>query len=51
MGYPLDQLNEEVAFVAYHLHWTQHEVMEMEHLDRRDWVARVSELNRRGNGE
>jgi hypothetical protein len=44
-------LVEEVAFVAYHLHWSQEDVMRMEHADRRGWVARISDLNRRANGE
>ena len=34
-GYPLDQLIEEVAFLAYHLHWSHDEVMDLEHRDRR----------------
>jgi hypothetical protein len=38
-----------VAFVAYHLHWPQEEIMRMEHADRRAWVTRVSDLNRRAN--
>ena len=38
-GYPLDQLIEEVAFLAYHLHWPLAEIAEFEHGDRRRWVA------------
>lgn len=51
LGYPLEQLGEEVAFIAYHLHWPERAVMQMEHADRRDWVRRVSDLNRRANEE
>ena len=51
LGYPLDQLGEEVAFVAYYLHWPQSEIMQLEHADRRDYVARISDLNRRESGE
>jgi hypothetical protein len=40
-----------VAFVAYHLHWSQEEIMRMEHADRRQWVSRVSDLNRQVNEE
>ena len=47
MGYPLDQLYEEVAFVAYHFHWPQEEVMQLEHQDRRRWVTEISAINRR----
>lgn len=49
VGYPLNQLYEEVAFVAYHLHWTQTEIMTMEHGDRRRWVKEISSINRQMN--
>ena len=39
VGYPLPQLSEEVAFVAYHFHWPQSEIMQMEHADRRRRVT------------
>ena len=38
-----------MAFIAYHFHWPEQEVMAMEHADRRDWVARISGINRRAN--
>lgn len=49
MGYPLDQLNEEVAFIAYHFHWPPQEIMNLEHRDRRAWVEHISALNQRAN--
>ena len=49
LGYPLEQLHEEVAFLAYHFHWPHQEIMAMEHAERRGWVSEVSELNRRMN--
>jgi hypothetical protein len=51
LGYPLDDLHEEVAFVAYHFHWPQGEIMAMEHAERREWVAQISAINRRVNEE
>ena len=51
MSYPLDRLVDEVAFVAYHFHWPHDEVMAMEHGDRRRWVAEISGINERMNGE
>jgi hypothetical protein len=51
IGYPLTQLSEEVAFIAYHLHWPQAEIMQMEHADRRQWVQEISSMNRRMNGD
>jgi hypothetical protein len=51
IGYPLGQLYQEVAFVAYHFHWPHDQVMELEHADRRTWVQEISEINRQMNGE
>jgi hypothetical protein len=42
-------LREEVAFVAYHFHWGRAEIMEMEHGERRRWVAEISTINREIN--
>lgn len=47
IGYPLDSLHEEVAYIAYHLNWSYDSVMGMEHMERRRWVAEVARLNRR----
>ena len=49
IGYPLTELYEEIAFVAFHFHWQEGEVMQMEHRDRRRWVTEISKLNRRIN--
>lgn len=47
IGYPIDALYEEVAFIAYHFHWSQSDVMDLEHADRRRWVERISAIHRR----
>lgn len=44
-GYPLDWLNEEMAFLAYHFHWDLNQIMHLEHADRRRWVQQISDLN------
>ncbi len=49
LGYPLDQLYEEVAFVTYHFHWPHDQVMGLEHEDRRRWVREISSINNRMN--
>jgi hypothetical protein len=46
-GYPLEQLHEEVAFIAYYFHWPLSEIMELQHSDRRGWVEEISAINRR----
>ena len=47
LGYPLDQLREEVAFIAYHFHWPHDEVMHLEHAERRLWVEEIADINRK----
>ena len=50
-GYPADQLYAEMAFIAYHLHWPQTELMALEHQERRRWCREISEINRRLDGD
>ncbi|MDI7274907.1 MAG: hypothetical protein QME94_02905 [Anaerolineae bacterium] len=47
--YPLDRLYEEVAYVAYHLHWSYDDILRMEHGERQRWVDEVAAINRRLN--
>jgi hypothetical protein len=49
VGYPLDQLYEEVAYIAYHFHWSQHEILTMEHPERQQWAHEIAKINRRLN--
>jgi hypothetical protein len=49
VGYPVNQLTEEVAFIAYHFHWPHDQIMNLEHRDRRHWVTQISLLNQRMN--
>lgn len=51
VGYPLDQLHEEVAYIAYHFHWPLAHILDLEHADRRRWVEEISKINQRLNGE
>jgi hypothetical protein len=51
VGYPLDRLHEEVAYISYHLHWSLDEVLALEHADRRRWAEEVAAINRRLNEE
>ncbi len=51
LGYPLDALYEEVAFIAYHFHWDLERVLGLEHADRARWVAEISRINQRANEE
>lgn len=40
-----------MAYLAYHFHWPQDQLLAMEHLDRLAWVEEVSKINERLNAE
>jgi hypothetical protein len=45
--YATDRLFEEVAYVAYHFHWSLEELLDLEHPVRRRFVEEIDRLNRR----
>lgn len=45
LSYPLEQLYQEVAFVAYHFHWSRNEVLDLAHPERRRWVEEISRIH------
>ncbi len=47
--YPLDRLYEEVAYIAYHLHWPYSDILRMEHWERQRWVDEIVAINTRLN--
>ena len=49
-AYPVDELYEEMAFIAYHFHWSNQELMQLEHRQRRRWCDEISQINRGLNG-
>lgn len=49
IGYPLDRLYEEVAYIAYHFHWPLDSVMALEHRERQAWAEQIAAINRRLN--
>jgi hypothetical protein len=49
LGYPCEQLFEEVAYLAYYFHWPHAEIMQMRHLERLGWVEQVANINKRLN--
>ncbi|HEX7895601.1 MAG TPA: DUF6760 family protein [Terriglobales bacterium] len=51
VGYPLQTLYEEVAFVAYHFHWPHEAIVNLEHKERLRWVKEISAINQRMNSE
>lgn len=47
MTYDTDRLFEEIAYVAYHFHWSFDEILDMEHPLRRRFVDEIARINRR----
>lgn len=42
-------LLEEVAYIAYHFHWSPEHILNLEHRDRRQWVEEIAKINTRLN--
>jgi hypothetical protein len=47
MTYTTDRLFEEVAYVAYHFHWSLDEILDLEHPVRQRFVSEIAKINRR----
>jgi hypothetical protein len=46
-AYASDRMFEEVAYVAYHLHWPLDEILDLEHPLRQRFVEEIGRINRR----
>ena len=40
-----------MAFLAYYLHWSNEELMKLDHWERRRWCREVSAINQKLNGD
>jgi len=49
MSYPEKLLYEEIAFIAFHFHWSYDDLLHMEHAERRRWCEEIAKINRRLN--
>jgi hypothetical protein len=45
--YATDRLFEEIAYVAWHFHWSFEEILDLEHPVRRRFVEEIGHLNQR----
>jgi hypothetical protein len=45
--YDPDRLFEEIAYIAYHFHWSLEEILDLEHPLRRRFVEEIGQINRR----
>ena len=45
LRYPTEALWQEIAYLAYHLHWGLDALLDLEHLDRVRMVRAVAAMN------
>lgn len=46
LAYPAEAIWQEVAFLAYHLHWSLDALLDLEHADRVRLIRSTSSLNK-----
>lgn len=51
MTYATDRLHEEIAYVAFHFHWSLEAILDLEHHDRRRYTDQIASLVTRGTAE
>jgi hypothetical protein len=49
--YAADRLFEEVAYVAYYLHWSMDSILDLEHPLRRRFVDEIGKIHARMGGD
>jgi len=47
--YPREQLYQEMAYIAYHFHWSIDDILDMEHEERHAWLREIARINREIN--
>jgi hypothetical protein len=47
--YPREQLHQEVAYIAYHFHWSVEDILDMEHEERHVGLREIARINREIN--
>lgn len=51
MTYSADRIHEEVAYVAYHFHWSLDDILDLEHHDRRRYAEQIASLVTRAGSD
>lgn len=51
LAYPVEMVRSEVVFIAYHLHWSLTEILDLPHRERVAWVGQVSAMNKKVLGK
>jgi transcriptional antiterminator len=45
--YSSDRMFEEIAYIAYHFHWSLEEILDLEHPLRQRFVEEIGRINER----
>jgi hypothetical protein len=48
-SYPRNEIFREVAYLAYHFHWSLDEITGLDHGTRHRFIREISQINRRIN--
>ncbi|MFG2383773.1 DUF6760 family protein [Streptomyces avermitilis] len=51
MTYATDRIHEEIAYIAFHFHWSLETILDLEHRDRRHYTEQIAALVNRASGE
>ncbi|WP_405805281.1 DUF6760 family protein [Streptomyces sp. NBC_01187] len=51
MTYAVDRIHEEIAYIAYHFHWSLEDILDLEHRDRRRYAQEIASLVTRATAE
>ena len=51
MTYATDRLYAEIAYVAYYLHWSRDDILDLEHAERQRFVAQIAATEHPGPAE
>jgi len=49
--YQADKIYEEAAFIAYYVHWSREDVLNLTHSERIRWCKEISEINKKVSQE
>ena len=47
MTYAPDRIYEEVAYIAFHFHWSLDDLLDLEHRERQRFAGEIGRINKR----
>lgn len=43
--YAAADLRAEIAYIAYHFHWSHSEILDLDHVQRRAYIQNIADIN------